>query len=90
VDVTTQDATLTLLDELKAAQVTTLVSTHDLSLAAQRFDLVLLLNRRLIAYGRPAEVFTAQALSQAFGSKVLRLDDVIVVDDCCPPDEDYP
>ena len=47
---------------------------------------MLLINQRLIAYGPPEQVFTAQAISQAFGSKVLRLGDMIVVDDCCPPD----
>ena len=65
-----------------------MVSTHDLSLASQRFDLVLLINRQLIAYGPPEQVFTSQAISRAFGSKVLRLNDMIVVDDCCPPDDE--
>lgn len=88
IDATTQEATLQLLDELSAKQVTAMVSTHDLSLASQRFDLVLLLNRQLVAYGPPQEVFTSQAISRAFGSKVLRLDDMIVVDDCCPPDDE--
>src|SRR5512138_3454584 len=60
VDVTTQEATLTLLDHLREQQVTAMISTHDLNLAAAHFDLVLLLNHRLIAYG-PAR----QALSQA-------------------------
>jgi ABC-type Mn2+/Zn2+ transport system ATPase subunit len=88
VDATTQEATLQLLDELSAKHVTAMVSTHDLSLASQRFDLVLLINRQLIAYGPPQEVFTSQTISRAFGSKVLRLDDMIVVDDCCPPEDD--
>lgn len=88
VDVTTQQATLTLLDDLRTQHVTVMVSTHDLSMARDRFDLVLLLNRRLIAYGPPQQVFTAQTISQAFGSKVLRVDDMIVVDDCCPPEDD--
>ena len=89
VDATTQEATLQLLDDLSAAQVTVMVSTHDLSLASQRFDLVLLINRQLIAYGTPEQVFTSQTISRAFGSKVLRLGDMIVVDDCCqgPDDE---
>lgn len=51
VDVTTQEATLRLLDHLQEQQVTAIVSTHDLNLAASRFDLVLLLNYRLIAFG---------------------------------------
>ncbi len=84
VDVTTQNATLSLLDELKEQQVTVLVSTHDLEMAAQRFELVLVLNRQLIAYGKPSEVFHPDNVRKAFGSKALFLDGLMVVDDCCP------
>jgi ABC-type Mn2+/Zn2+ transport system ATPase subunit len=87
VDFATQEATLALLDQLRPAQVTVLVSTHDLNMAAQHFDRVLLLNKRLIAYGKAGEVFTPEAIRQAFGTKVLDLQGVVVVDDCCPPDE---
>jgi ABC-type Mn2+/Zn2+ transport system ATPase subunit len=58
VDAATQEATLVLLDELHAQQVTVMLSTHDLNLAATRFDRVLLLNRRLIGLSasvRPAK-----------------------------------
>lgn len=89
VDVATQQAILDLLDELKQAGVTTLVSTHDLRLAAGRFERVMLLNRRLIAYGAPADVFTAEALADAFGGQMLMLPDgAWVVDQCCPPPAD--
>jgi ABC-type Mn2+/Zn2+ transport system ATPase subunit len=85
IDAPTQEATLDLLDQLRQQHVTVLVSTHDLEMASQRFDLVMLLNRRLIAYGAPQEVFQPEAIRQAFGSKALFLDGVVVVDDCCPP-----
>lgn len=88
VDFTTQEATLTLLEYLQTQQVTAMVSTHDLTLASERFEQVLLLNRRLIASGAPQEVFTQANLSQAFGSQVLFLDGVAVVDQCCPPEEE--
>jgi ABC-type Mn2+/Zn2+ transport system ATPase subunit len=88
VDFTTQEATLTLLEYLQTQQVTAMVSTHDLTLASERFDQVLLINRRLIANGTPEEVFTPANLSQAFGSQVLFLDGVAVVDQCCPPEEE--
>jgi ABC-type Mn2+/Zn2+ transport system ATPase subunit len=84
VDMTTVEATLALLDDLKAQQVTVLVSTHDLEMAARRFELVLLLNRRLVAYGPPSHVFQPDLVRQAFGSKALVLDGMVVVDDCCP------
>ena len=87
VDPATQEATLELLDRLQAQQVTIMISTHDLSLAADRFDQVLLLNRRLIAYGSPSQVFTASALNAAFGGQMLVLPEgVAVVDQCCPPE----
>lgn len=43
VDLTTQDATLRLLDDLRPARVTAMIATHDLNLAADKFDLMLLL-----------------------------------------------
>jgi ABC-type Mn2+/Zn2+ transport system ATPase subunit len=88
VDFRTQEVTLSLLDHLKAQQVTVMVATHDLNLASEHFELVLLLNRRLVAYGSPKEVFSPKNLSQAFGEKVLILDGAILVDECCPPDEE--
>jgi manganese/iron transport system ATP-binding protein len=87
VDVTTQDATLRLLDHLQEQRVTALVSTHDLNLAASRFDLVLLLNHRLIAFGTPSEVFVKENLAQAFGNSLLVMENgMMLVDECCPPD----
>jgi ABC-type Mn2+/Zn2+ transport system ATPase subunit len=87
VDATTQETTLQLLEALKEQQVTALVSTHDLTLAAQRFEYTLLLNRRVVAFGPTAQVFTAQAMQQAFSGQVLFVDGVAVVDQCCGPDE---
>jgi ABC-type Mn2+/Zn2+ transport system ATPase subunit len=89
VDIATQEATLELLAELKIKQVTIMISTHDLSLAARHFDLVLLLHRRVVAFGPPAEVLTAQALSEAFGGQMLVLENgAVVVDDCCSSEEE--
>jgi manganese/iron transport system ATP-binding protein len=88
VDAATQEATLSLLEQLQIQQVTIMISTHDLNLAAERFQQVLLLNRRLITYGTPEEVFTPQTLGQAFGGKMLFLPGgALVVDECCPPEE---
>ncbi len=90
VDAGTQEATLRLLDDLQAQQVTVMISTHDLNLAASRFDRVLLLNRHLVGYGPAAEVFTTQTIAETFGGQVLVLDSsgpTLVVDECCPPDD---
>lgn len=84
VDTATQESTLALLAAMKTQQVTVMVSTHDLNMAACRFETVLLINHRLVAYGRPAEVFTPEIVRQAFGDQVLSLEGMILVDECCP------
>lgn len=90
VDVTTQEATLRLLDHLQEKEVTSMVSTHDLNLASSRFDLVLLLNHRLIAFGKPDEVFIKENLAQAFGNSLLVMENgMMLVDECCPPEEHH-
>ena len=88
VDAGTQEATLKLLQDLKQLQVTVLVSTHDLPMASERFEKVLLLNHRLVAYGPPAEVFSNSNISAAFGHQVLYLDGAVIVDECCTPEEE--
>jgi ABC-type Mn2+/Zn2+ transport system ATPase subunit len=87
VDATTQEAVLRLLDDLRGDGLTVLVSTHDLSLAMQRFEFVLLLNRKLVAYGPPPAVFTPEHVRQAFGGQALMLGGMVVVDQCCPHEE---
>ena len=88
VDAATQEATLALLDDLNTQEVTMMISTHDLNLAAARFKQVLLLNHRMVAYGAVDEVFTPQALGQAFSGQVLMLPNgAALVDECCPPDD---
>jgi manganese/iron transport system ATP-binding protein len=90
VDSTTQEATLNLLDHLQKQKVTVLISTHDLNLAATRFDDILLLNRSIYGYGKAEEIFTTDLLSKAFGSHVLAMEDTnLLVDDCCPPGEEH-
>jgi ABC-type Mn2+/Zn2+ transport system ATPase subunit len=88
VDAGTQEATLELLDRLRKQGVTVLASTHDLNLAASRFDQVVLLNRRLVAVGLPSQVLTPAAIRAAFGERVLMLDGTAMVDECCPPAAD--
>lgn len=74
VDVSTQETTLELFDRLKDKQVTVLISTHDLGLAATHFDEVMLLKGGLIAHGSPSEVLTPEHLREAFGGQLLVLD----------------
>jgi ABC-type Mn2+/Zn2+ transport system ATPase subunit len=83
VDAATQETTLALLEELRRQQVTVMVSTHDLAMAARRFESVLLLNRQLVAYGPAAEVLTPENIRRAFSGQVLFVDGTVVVDECC-------
>jgi manganese/iron transport system ATP-binding protein len=86
VDISTQEASLELLQQLHGQEVTVMVSMHDLNLAATRFERVLLLNRRVVAYGTANEALTPDTIKAAFGSEAVFLDSGIVVSHCCPPD----
>jgi len=66
-DAPSRDAISDILDDLGSAGVTILVATHDLNLAAERFDRIMLLNSRVIAYGQPSEVLAAANLFRAYG-----------------------
>jgi manganese/iron transport system ATP-binding protein len=69
-DLPSQEAILDILDQFGAIGVTTLVATHDLNLAAKRFDQVLLLNRRLVSAGKPDQVLTKENLVTAYGGQM--------------------
>lgn len=84
VDFATREATFKLLAELRSQSVTVLVSTHDLEMAADRFDQVILLSGRLVSVGTPRQVFTEKNLQAAFGGQMVVVDGKsIVVDQCC-------
>jgi len=72
-DATSQHDILALFERLRSQGKTLLVATHDLSCVAACFDLALLLNRRLVAFGPPAEIFTPDVLSEAFAEHLLLL-----------------
>lgn len=67
-----QQQVLELVDRLRRADGLTVVTTlHDLSLAGQYADTVLLLSQgRAVAAGPPAEVLTEDALAEHFGARV--------------------
>ncbi len=71
VDATTQHLIFAVLEELRKAGKTVVVATHDLNCVIERFDQVLCINRRLIAYGPPAEVFRRDILDQTYGSHLM-------------------
>jgi manganese/iron transport system ATP-binding protein len=89
-DVPSQQAIFNILDSLRPDGVTVLVATHDLQLAADRFDKIMLLNRQMVAFAEPTAVLTSENLLKAYGGHVHLLPDAeqgILVDDCCGHDE---
>jgi heme transport system ATP-binding protein len=55
-----------------AGEASAVVITHDVNLAAEFADHILLMQGgKALAYGRPAEVLTSELLAAAFGIKVL-------------------
>lgn len=71
VDVKTEEAIITLLHELRREGCVIFVSTHNLGSVPEFCDQVVLIDKTVLAYGRTADVFTAQNLTKAFGG-VLR------------------
>ncbi len=67
-DMPSQQAILEILEDLSRQGITTLVATHDINSAAAQFATMMLINRRMIAYGSPQEVLTHGALTEAFGA----------------------
>jgi iron complex transport system ATP-binding protein len=74
-DVGHQQQVLELVDELRQTRsITVLAAMHDLTLAAQYSDrLVLLVDGRATASGSAAEVLTADLLREHYGAKVTIL-----------------
>jgi manganese/iron transport system ATP-binding protein len=70
VDVNTEDAIIALLRELRDEGCVVLVSTHNLGSVPEFCDQVVLLNRKVLAYGPTEEIFTEQNLTAAFGGQL--------------------
>ena len=66
-DVNSQEDILRVLELLHERNVTVMVAMHDLKMAAERFERVMLLNKRMLGYGAPQEVLTPENLVAAYG-----------------------
>ncbi len=66
-DVPSQESIFAVLEGLKLRNVTVLIAMHDLRMAGERFEQVMLLNRKLVGLGKPEEVFTPERLVAAYG-----------------------
>jgi len=77
VDAATEAAIVEILQELKARGKTLLVVHHDLPTAREYFDRLLMLNMRLVAFGKTEEVFTPEILQTTYGGRLNILSDVV-------------
>lgn len=86
-DVKSQEVIFEILDRLRQREVTVLVATHDLNLAAERFDRLMLLNQQLLGFGQAETVFTADLLSRAYSGGIRLVETaegtVFIGDSCC-------
>jgi manganese/iron transport system ATP-binding protein/manganese/zinc/iron transport system ATP- binding protein len=73
VDATSEEAIMRILDELRAEGRVLLIATHDVE-QARRWDRVLCLAGRQIAYGPPAETLTNAVLEATYGAEIVMLD----------------
>lgn len=71
VDQTTEQLILDLLRELRDGGTTVLQATHDLESAAEVSDQLCFVNRRVVAFGPPAETMTPPVLHATFGGELL-------------------
>ena len=85
-DIPTQEAIIGILDDLRRDGVTVLLATHDLDLAAERFDRIMLLNRRVVAFDKPGAALQSGNLLHAYGGHLHRVeggDGLLITDTCC-------
>jgi len=76
VDAATESAIITLLHDLKERGKTLIVVHHDLPTARNYFDMLLLLNMRVVAFGPTQKVFTYELLQKTYGGRLTILSEV--------------
>ena len=83
VDIKTRHDVLHLLSELNHDGVTVILTTHDLNSVAAHLPQVVCLNRRIVAFGPPASVFTPAILEATYGAEmvVVRQGDLTLIAD---------
>lgn len=91
-DTRAQDGLFSVLELLHERGVTVMVALHDLKIAAERFDRVMLLNRRLVGIGSAQTVLDPAHLVSAYGSHLHLLptaDGAVALSDSCCDDGDH-
>ena len=86
-DVPAQEKILEIINTLKGEEVAVMISMHDLRLAAEQFSQVMLINKELLGYGPPIEVFTPELLKRAYHGHLHFIEGdfntLAVGDECC-------
>ncbi len=75
IDSVSEEIIMKTLQRLKAEGKTILIVHHDLDKVKHYFDHVLLLNRKLIAFGETETTFTKKNLQVAYGNHVILMED---------------
>ncbi|MGH7782718.1 MAG: metal ABC transporter ATP-binding protein [Candidatus Binatia bacterium] len=70
-DIRSRDDVIHLLHEINHQGVAIVITAHDLNWVAAHLPWAICLNRRLIAEGRPNEVFTAAVLKEAYSGELV-------------------
>ena len=78
VDRPTEETVRKLIDAWRDEGRTVMVATHDLARAARDYDLVLALNRRVIAFGPAAEACTEDVLAATFAGHIARVGGLLI------------
>lgn len=78
VDRPTEETVRKLIGTWRDEGRTVMVATHDLARAARDYDLVLALNRRVIAFGPAAETCTEDVLAATFAGHVARVGGLLI------------
>jgi ABC-type Mn2+/Zn2+ transport system ATPase subunit len=88
IDATTQEDLMDLLEGEARRGKTVIATTHDLACAAQRFQRVLAINRRVVAHGPSSLVLEPEVLSRTYGGHLLVVGgQTVVLDDAHHHDE---
>jgi ABC-type Mn2+/Zn2+ transport system ATPase subunit len=92
-DLPSQESLLALLSDLQKQRITVMAATHDLEQAAKHFDRIMLLNRRLIAFGDARHVLQPEKLIRAYGKRIRLLETpegvLALEDSCCDGGEEH-
>lgn len=76
VDAATENSIWEMMKMLKSRGKTILVVNHDLTNMVKKYDSLLLLNQRLVAYGKPSTVFRQENINKAYGGRLTLLEEV--------------